>query len=164
MRILCIVYSLVNKHNYINNDPYVSGINPHVLLGNQPGVTQRMFFLAQFISSPAFLCLDFAVLLFLCLGVLHCHFLTLSCQNGHFLMAEFLILTIKTSQSLLYNRDFINCISRELYLFQFSLKSATFQILCLAALLFLRNHFLFSALRFSARPERSEAVFTQKKR
>lgn len=29
--ILHIVYSLVHKHNYMNNEPCVSGINPHFL-------------------------------------------------------------------------------------------------------------------------------------
>lgn len=120
MKFLYIVPSLVNKHNYMNNEPYGSDTNHFSFTPrNQPGVAQRIFsFLVQIIPCSALLCLDFAITLILCLRVLHSCFQTLLHQNGHVFMSECLIFTIKTSQSLLYHKDLINRISMETCLFQ----------------------------------------------
>lgn len=124
-------------------------------LRNYPGVAQRIFcFLVSFITCSTLFCLDFAVPLILCPRVQHCHFLILICQNRYFFMSEFLISTLKTSKSLLYNKDLMSCFSMEFCLFPLFLQSASFQISCLAMVLFISYSFLFSALEPSARPGR----------
>lgn len=124
-------------------------------LKNYPGVAQRIFcFLVSFITCSTLFCLDFAVPLILCPRVQHCHFLILICQNRYFFMSEFLISTLKTSKSLLYNKDLMSCFSIEFCLFPLFLQSASFQISCLAMVLFISYSFLFSALEPSARPGR----------
>lgn len=124
-------------------------------LKNYPGVAQRIFcFLVSFITCSTLFCLDFAVPLILCPRVQHCYFLILICQNRYFFMSEFLISTLKTSKSLLYNKDLMSCFSMEFCLFPLFLQSASFQISCLAMVLFISYSFLFSALEPSARPGR----------
>lgn len=124
-------------------------------LRNYPGVAQRIFcFLVSFITCSTLFCLDFAVPLILCPRVQHCHFLILICQNRYFFTSEFLISTLKTSKSLLYNKDLMSCFSIEFCLFPLFLQSASFQISCLAMVLFISYSFLFSALEPSARPGR----------
>lgn len=76
-------------------------------------------------------------------------------------MSEFLIFTLKTAQSLVYNKDLMNHISMELCLFQFSLQSAGFQILCLAMVLFIG--YSFQRLYFLSDQENGRQFFTQKK-
>ena len=124
-------------------------------LRNYPGVAQRIsFFLVSFITCSTLFCLDFAVPLILCPRVLHCHFLILICQNRYFFMSELLISTLKTSQSLLYNKDLMSCFSMEFCLFPLFLQSAGFQISFLAMVLFISYSSLLSKLVPSARPGR----------
>jgi len=79
-------------------------------------------------------------------------------------MSELLISTLKTSQSLLYNKDLMSCFSMEFCLFPLFLQSASFQISCLAMVLFISYSSLLSALVSSARPGRWELVITQNKK